>query len=111
NYKGTYEYGEPDCGATGVFRGKSLPVGSFTASPWKLYDTIGNVLEWTCSAYQKSYDGSEEQRASNNHTGLLAVRGGSWNTFYPAGVRSADRSRNVPTYRHYFLGFRLSRSL
>jgi formylglycine-generating enzyme required for sulfatase activity/serine/threonine protein kinase len=88
----------------------TAPVGSFQPNPWKLYDMLGNAWEWTCSAYAKDYDGSEEKCTDKVTTGPLAVRGGSWRHL-PAWVRSAFRAGVDPTARNYALGFRLARSL
>ncbi|MCP5198140.1 MAG: SUMF1/EgtB/PvdO family nonheme iron enzyme [Gammaproteobacteria bacterium] len=88
----------------------SAPVGSFRPNDWKLYDVLGNVWEWTCSAYAKDYDGSEAKCANKDTTDPLALRGGSWNS-EPTRVRSADRDGSVPTGRFYDVGFRLARSL
>ena len=110
NYDGTYGYGELDCGAkTGVYRGKTLPVGSFASNLWKIYDTMGNVWEWTCSPI-RGYDGGERSCVSNSYAYPVAFRGGSWFT-KPAEVRSANRSYQIPAYHDNYLGFRLARSL
>ncbi len=60
---------------------------------WGLYDTLGNVWEWTSSVYD-----SEQYRV---------VRGGSWGS-NRRGARVADRDRSEPTYRYYSIGFRLA---
>ncbi|MDS4032393.1 MAG: SUMF1/EgtB/PvdO family nonheme iron enzyme [Candidatus Contendobacter sp.] len=110
NYLG-YGYGSPDCGAkTGVDRQKTLPVGSFKPNPWGLYDTMGNVWEWTCSAFGEEYDGAEAKCHKKDIIGPLALRGGAW-TDAPAGVRSAARYGADPAARASLLGFRLARSL
>ena len=88
----------------------TAPVGSFQPNAWKLYDMLGNVWEWTCSAYDKEYGGSEAKCTEKGTTGPLAVRGGAWN-IKPARVRSAGRLRNDPTTRNNNQGFRLARSL
>ncbi|MDG4550191.1 MAG: formylglycine-generating enzyme family protein [Candidatus Contendobacter sp.] len=88
----------------------TAPVGSFKANAWKLYDMLGNVWEWTCSAYAKDYDGSEAKCSEKDTTGALAVRGGSW-SYKPAWVRSADRDGGAPADRNSGRGFRLARSL
>ncbi len=107
-------YGQDVC-CGGLAQGRdrweyTAPVGSFDPNPWKLYDTAGNVWEWTCSAYKEGYDGSEGRCMSKNYTGPLAVRGGAWYDG-PAWVRSAARLRLSPTDRTTNLGFRLVRSL
>ena len=90
---------------------QTAPVGSFAANPWGLYDTAGNVWEWTCSAYVEEYDGSENACANENDSGRRALRGGSWGGD-PQGLRSANRIRDQPENRYYSgLGFRLARTL
>ena len=71
---------------------------------------MGNVWEWTCSAYDPRYGGAEQKCTEKNITGPLAVRGGSWDN-RPARVRSANRDWSDPTYRSGLQGFRLARSL
>jgi len=86
----------------------TAPVGSFPPNPWGLYDTAGNVWEWTCSAYVENYDGSEKRCSSKNDASARRVhRGGSWNSI-PAWVRSAFRYWLTPDYRSLHLGFRLA---
>ena len=89
---------------------QTAPVGRFKPNGWKLYDMLGNVWEWTCSAYAKDYDGSEVKCTDIDTFGPLAVRGGGWDDL-PVWVRSASRLRLVPTDRNLYLGFRLARSL
>lgn len=86
---------------------KTALVGSFDSNPWSLYDTAGNVWEWTCSLYVSPYNGSENQCVSNNHAnGSLVVRGGSWDD-NPSVLRAACRGSNAASDRHYGLGVRL----
>jgi formylglycine-generating enzyme required for sulfatase activity len=108
NYDGNYDYN--DCGAkTGVYKAKTVAVGSYPANPWGLYDMAGNVWEWTCSAYVKDYDGSEKQCSSKNDANSQRViRGGSWNN-EPTNSRSANRDNDTPDDRDDDVGFRLSR--
>ena len=83
------------------------PVGKYRANPWGLHDMLGNVWEWTCSSYGKSYDGTETKCSSKNHAGPRSLLGGSWNR-EPAGVRSASRIWDWPDYRNDTIGFRLA---
>ena len=87
---------------------KTAPVGSFPPNPWGLYDTAGNVWEWTCSDWDSSYGGAE-QRCSKGDGADRANRGGSWSR-YPRNVRSAYRHNDTPGNRYSYLGFRLSRT-
>ena len=66
----------------------------------------GNVYEWTCSEYKKSYDGSEERCA--DQADWYSLRGGSWSSL-PGGVRAAHRYNFLnPAHRFHALGFRLA---
>jgi formylglycine-generating enzyme required for sulfatase activity len=106
HYNGNYEYS--NCGAkTGQYRRRTVPVGSLPANPWGLHEILGNVWEWTCSAYKKSYDGSEYRCASKGASVPRSLRGGSW-TSHPGGVRSADRYGGPADNRSNSVGFRLA---
>jgi formylglycine-generating enzyme required for sulfatase activity len=95
-----------DCGSK--WDGKqTAPVGSFEANPFGLYDTAGNVWEWTCSAYSGPYDGSESQCAPSGGV-LRVLRGGCW-LCIGQNLRSADRLEDGPGFRHVHIGFRLAR--
>jgi len=84
----------------------TAPVGSFAANPFGLFDTAGNVWEWTCSEYQNQYAGKEQQCAQG---GRLVLRGGSLGN-EPRGVRAANRGRYADDDRGVIVGFRLARS-
>jgi formylglycine-generating enzyme required for sulfatase activity len=86
---------------------RTAPVGSFAPNAWGLYDTAGNVWEWTCSAYDQDYGGAERRCAGKNDAGSRVDRGGSWGNV-PRGVRSANRGRDAPDNRGSYLGFRLA---
>jgi formylglycine-generating enzyme required for sulfatase activity len=78
----------------------TAPVGSFASNPFKLYDMLGNLWEWTCSQYENKYAGQERQCDKNvNKNSILSVRGGSWD-FDGARVRSAARNDGWPADRH-----------
>jgi formylglycine-generating enzyme required for sulfatase activity len=84
---------------------QTAPVGSFSSNGFGLYDTVGNVWEWTCSEYAAYSEGKQTQ-CNQSVTGLRVLRGGSW--FDDAYlVRSAYRTNYGATDRNYNLGFRL----
>ncbi len=85
---------------------KTSPVGNYAANKFNLYDILGNVLEWTCSEYDKKYNGKEKQCVIN--ASRLSIRGGSWDRDAWV-VRSANRFRGTPTGRDFGVGFRVSR--
>ena len=85
--------------------GKTTPVARFSPNSLGLYDMSGNVAEWTCSAYTKSYNGSEVK--CTDSASRYSLRGGSWN-YYPGGVRAASRLNYGPDTRLNFIGFRLA---
>ncbi len=99
-------YGKDVC-CDGFAKGKdrwvyTSPVGSFAKNPFGLYDTVGNVWEWTCSEYEGKYAGKEQQCAD---AGYFVLRGGAWNGD-AARTRSADRYCSDPTNRFSNCGFR-----
>jgi formylglycine-generating enzyme required for sulfatase activity/cell division septal protein FtsQ len=83
----------------------TAPVGSFAANPFGLFDTVGNVWEWTCSNYQYKYTGKEQRCAKNNVDGF-AVRGGSW-LLDAHRARAANRDGVTPSDSYDNLGTRL----
>ncbi len=87
---------------------QTAPVGSFDPNPFGLYDTVGNVREWTCSEYKGSYEGQEKVCASKNRASVpRVIRGGSWYN-NPRYVRAANRTRDTPYDRTNDVGFRLA---
>ncbi|CAH0535789.1 Hercynine oxygenase [Vibrio stylophorae] len=67
------------------------PVASFPANPFGLYDTVGNVWEWT----------------KNSHP---VARGGAW-SFSPNQARVAEKLELAPNESANYVGFRVVRSI
>ena len=88
----------------------TAPAGSYHDNDFGLYDVLGNVLEWTCSLYDKENPAPVQRCAEPAEDRQFVVRGGSWND-EPRNVRLADRHRSQPEFQDYFLGFRLVREL
>jgi formylglycine-generating enzyme required for sulfatase activity len=88
----------------------TAPVGSYRNNDFGLHDMLGNVLEWTCSLYDKDAAVPVQTCQEPVADRQFVVRGGSWND-EPRNVRSADRHRSRPDFQDYFLGFRLVREL
>ena len=113
NYNGNYTYGP---GRKGVFRQKTVPVGSFPGNAFGLHDMHGNVWEWVEDCWHDSYDsywGAPSDGSAWTTGGDCSrrvLRGGSW-ILRPGGLRSAYRIRNSSGTRYYSLGFRVSRTL
>ncbi len=85
------------------------PVGRKAPNSFGLYDMSGNVWEWTCSSYDRSYGGAETRCTDSNTDDLLAVRGGSWDSG-PEWLRSAARYGDGPRFGDD-VGFQAGKSL
>ncbi len=108
NWDGRQPYaGEPK----GIFRGKTMPTGSFPPNSWGLYDMHGNVWEWCWDIYGPY--GYTDERDPRGPTGDIEARrvyrGGSWSSFARL-CRSARRNSFYPSYVYDNIGFRLARS-
>jgi formylglycine-generating enzyme required for sulfatase activity len=109
NYDANFTYGS---GKMGIFRQKTLEVGSFQKNAFGLHDMHGNVWEWVQDCYKDSYgdapiDGSA---VTSGDCRLRVLRGGSWN-YHPQLLRSAYRYATTPDVRLDMAGLRVARSL
>ena len=89
------------------------PVGGKTANAWGLYDMSGNVWEWASDTWDGASDNvpnSVTDPTGQIGSSLRIARGGSW-SYTARRARSAFRYHYEPTYRDFYLGFRLVRSL
>ncbi len=103
NYLGDSVYGD---GKKGVYRKKTMPVGSFPANAWGLHDMHGNVHQW-CQDWYGEYPQNDVVDPQGPATGKDRVmRGGSWG-IYPQYLRSASRYKLAPTWGDDAIGLRV----
>jgi formylglycine-generating enzyme required for sulfatase activity len=97
-----------ESGPKGVYRGKTLPVGSFAANGFGLHDMHGNVMEW-CEDWYAEYEKVDPHAQQGSTLGTARVlRGGCW--FLHEGdkkCRSAARSWENPVCQLTNIGFRV----
>lgn len=106
NYKGTSEYA--NCATQGnTDRRETVAAGSLPSNPWGLHEILGNVWEWTCSAYSRQYDGNELHCAKGNLATQRVRRGGSWSNS-AQHLRAGRRYFNRPSHETSDAGFRLA---
>ena len=111
NYNGNLTYVGDIAG--GVYRGQTLPVGSFPANGFGLHDVHGNVWEKVQDCWNGSYTGAPSDGSAweSGYCSYRVLRGGSG--FVGSGqlrsasrvwISSGDRDNN-------FVGFRVARTL
>jgi formylglycine-generating enzyme required for sulfatase activity len=106
NYDGSYTYGSAPAG---VYRKRTMPVGSFPANAWGLHDMHGNVWEWCADWYGADYyaqSPTADPLGPASGQGRV-LRGGSW-VYLPQCCRSADRVTIAPPDRNNYSGFRVA---
>jgi formylglycine-generating enzyme required for sulfatase activity len=108
NYDGNYSYnGSPK----GVFRLATVPVNSFSANPFGLYNVHGNVWEWTQDCWHDNYVGAPTDGSAWTYGcsgNWKVIRGGS-GAYGPVYLRSAYRLKSRSDNRDIITGFRLAR--
>ena len=103
NYDGNYPYNN---NSKGIYRAKTLAVGSFAPNAWGLYDMHGNVWEWCNDWYGTYSSGSQTNPQGPNSGSDRVLRGGSWGGD-AGGCRSANRNGRNPDYRYGNYSFRV----
>jgi formylglycine-generating enzyme required for sulfatase activity len=108
NFDGREVYGGS---GKGVYRARTVEVGTFRPNFFGLYDTHGNVSEWVEDCYKDSYTGApSDGSAVIGDCASRVLRGGS-SSGGPWVLRSAKRLASNPGIRSYNQGFRLARTL
>ena len=113
NFNGEQDLGN---GPQGRYVGSTLPVGSFAANRFGLFDMHGNVYEWVEDVYREKY--YQESPRNNPLASPVAadkkgviqrvLRGGAWYSS-PHHLRCAARYGGDETQRDHGRGFRLVR--
>lgn len=91
-------------------RNTTVPVGGFPPNAFGLYDLHGNVFEWCNDWYGKYPEGAITDPAGPE-TGLSKVCRGGGMSSYAKRCRSANRTKHLPDYWNFYIGFRLVASL
>ncbi len=103
NYDGNYPYNN---NSKGIYKEKTMPVGSYPPNAYGLYDMHGNVWEW-CSDSYGYYPSAAQRNPKGATSGASRVfRGGSWYD-YALNCRSAYRDSDTPGARNRNVGFRV----
>lgn len=107
NYDGNVAFGN---GKKGVYRKKTMPVGSFPPNAWGLHDMHGNVWQW-CQDWHGDYPQKEVVDPQGPNKGKNRVmRGGSWGDS-PHSSSSAWRFSYEPADSLHVFGCRICFSL
>lgn len=87
------------------------PVASKRPNAFGLYDTAGNVMEWTGDYWASEWDETEFVDPIGPEFGdERAIKGGAWNERAPR-LRTGGRLSGLPRLITPFIGFRLARSV
>jgi formylglycine-generating enzyme required for sulfatase activity len=109
NYNGCHIYGD---GMRGLNRRGTVPVDSFAANPFGLFQMHGNVWEWCADCWHPSHAGApvDGSPRTDGDPEVGVLRGGSWLNG-PWVLRAAKRMGDPRAFRHNSFGFRVARAL
>ena len=108
NYDGSSAF---NGGSRSEDRPKTVPVDSFSANTFGVYNVHGNVWEWVQDCWNKSYQGAPtDGRAwESGECNSRVIRGGGWNAV-PENLRSAIRFGDITELSINDNGFRVART-
>ncbi|GAB3707316.1 hypothetical protein GCM10027592_41350 [Spirosoma flavus] len=105
NFVGSAEFKQP-YSVEGVYRAKTIKVGSFAPNGLGLYDLSGNVWEW-CSDLYANYTSAAVTNPTGAASGTNRIfRGGGWRNASQDN-RNTYRFNYLPSLRSHDLGFRI----
>ncbi|MGD9804482.1 MAG: formylglycine-generating enzyme family protein [Hyphomicrobiaceae bacterium] len=89
NFDANFVYGP---GRMGIYRQKTMSVGSLSRNAFGLHDMHGNVWEWVADCYRPTYQNApvDGSAVTLPNCRFRVLRGGAWN-YYPWMLRSAYR--------------------
>jgi len=106
NYNGNHPIpGSPK----GINRNQTIPVSSFPANPFRLYDMHGNVYEW-CQDWYGDYPTEPIIDPTGPETGYSKISRGGGMSSYARRCRSANRTKHLPDYVNFYIGVRLAKT-
>jgi formylglycine-generating enzyme required for sulfatase activity len=109
NYDANFTY---NGGKQGLYRQKTVDVGSLPRNAFGLHEMHGNVWEWVEDCYRGGYSGAPTDGSAvvERECSLRVLRGGAWN-YHPQWLRSAYRYATAPAVRLENAGLRVARGL
>jgi formylglycine-generating enzyme required for sulfatase activity len=99
-----------DC-KTGLNPRQATRVGRFKANAFELFDTSGNVMEWTRDCFHKNYKGAPEDDSvwEGGDCDMRVTRGGAYGNTSKS-LRNAARARRPSAKGNDETGIRLTRA-
>jgi formylglycine-generating enzyme required for sulfatase activity len=100
-----------DCGSE-LNTNKPAKVGSYSANPFGLNDTAGNVFEWVHDCYHRNYQDAPDDGSvwEGGDCSVRVARGGAFRS--PASsMRVENREKFNSSKGHYNVGIRIARDL
>lgn len=90
------------------FRAKTAPIGTYPSNPFSVFDTSGNVAEWTQDCYQDHYLGAPKDGSAvdQENCQMRSVRGGSKDSNVTE-IKNYSRDKRDPGLGYDDVGFRV----